>query len=383
MAEYYSGYQRPRRQSDKPRGGLVMLLLDGVMSLVTALVIAATVITWLLPYIDPARMWILPVLGPAAPAIYVAVVMMALYWIMRWRLMRAGIMIVLVVVGFFRVSMFYKPQFMRDYGVEPATRGSISMMTYNVRFFYGDDSRSSADGMARMIGEYDPDILCFQEFSAGLAEKSRSMSALLDKYERAAFGPLTPSDSLSDDRLAILSKYRILRAGKILGANVAVWADLLVGDDTVRVFNNHLRSTHISASEGDYITNRDFISDSERENKLRSIFHRFSGNSALRAEQADSIAKVIRQTETRKLVCGDFNETPVSYVYRKMSRGLDDTFREAGKGYASTFRGFADALRIDYILCSEGFETISYEVIGVDYSDHRPVFVRLKKTSNN
>jgi endonuclease/exonuclease/phosphatase family metal-dependent hydrolase len=62
-----------------------------------------------------------------------------------------------------------------------------------------------------------------------------------------------------------------------------------------------------------------------------------------------------------------------------LARGLNDAFSEAGEGYSYTFRGFFDALRIDYVFSSDEFETLSYEVPKVPYSDHLPVLVRLKK----
>jgi len=102
----------------------------------------------------------------------------------------------------------------------------------------------------------------------------------------------------------------------------------------------------------------------------------------LRAAQVDSIARVIDDTRTRILVCGDFNDTPVSYVYRKMARGLRDAFRSCGSGYSHTFRGFYNTLRIDYVLCG-GLEPITYETIPVDYSDHHPVLVRMKKSEED
>ncbi len=107
---------------------------------------------------------------------------------------------------------------------------------------------------------------------------------------------------------------------------------------------------------------------------------RLRENSVLRAAQVDSIAQVVGATRTRRIVCGDFNDTPMSYVYRTMARGLRDAFRECGSGYSHTFRGFYNMLRIDYVL-SSGFEPLSYEVLPVDYSDHHPVVVRLRKSS--
>ena len=231
-----------------------------------------------------------------------------------------------------------------------------------MRSFYGEDGRSSVDDILRLIEEQAPDLICLQEFNARLAEQSEEFSLLGEKYEIAHFGRTQAPDSVYGSTLTILSKYRILRS------------------DTVRVFNNHLRSTAINASDNQFITSHQFLSDTARETKIRSIVTRLRENSVLRAAQVDSIAQVVGATRTRRIVCGDFNDTPMSYVYRTMARGLRDAFRECGSGYSHTFRGFYNTLRIDYVL-SGGFEPLSYEVLPVDYSDHHPVVVRLRKSS--
>lgn len=256
-------------------------------------------------------------------------------------------------------------------------------MTYNVRSFFGESGASNVDDIVRLIGEYDPDIVCMQEFNARLAEKSDDFALLDEKYESAAFGRTQAPDSLYGASLFILSKYRILCSGIVLTPNTSVWADLLIGDDTVRVFNNHLRSTAIKAADNEYITNRDFISDTAREVKIRSIVSRLRENSILRAAQVDSIADVIADARARCIVCGDFNDTPMSYVYRTMAGGLNDAFSKSGSGYSHTFRGFFNTLRIDYVLCSDSFDPVSYEVPQVEYSDHLPVVVRLQKNLLN
>lgn len=82
--------------------------------------------------------------------------------------------------------------------------------------------------------------------------------------------------------------------------------------------------------------------------------------------------------QRRKIVCGDFNDTPMSYVYRKMARGMNDAFAECGEGYSYTYRGFFDMLRIDYVLASPDLQMLSYEVPHLGCSDHYPVAVRFK-----
>ena len=370
--EFYKNDYGSRR-GEKPHRSLLMWLLDLVMTLLTVVVGATMAVTYFVPYVNPAGVWFFPLLGLAAPAIYVATVILALYWVIRWRLLRAGTILALVVIGLFKVSLFYKPEFRRAFKV----------MTYNVRSFFGESGASNVDDIVRLIGEYDPDIVCMQEFNARLAEKSDDFALLDEKYESAAFGRTQAPDSLYGASLFILSKYRILRSGIVLTPNTSVWADLLIGDDTVRVFNNHLRSTAIKAADNEYITNRDFISDTAREVKIRSIVSRLRENSILRAAQVDSIADVIADARARCIVCGDFNDTPMSYVYRTMAGGLNDAFSKSGSGYSHTFRGFFNTLRIDYVLCSDSFDPVSYEVPQVEYSDHLPVVVRLQKNLLN
>lgn len=381
MAGYYSQYGSGR--TGKPRRSWLARTVDLVATLLSLVVAAAMCMTLLVPYVNPARVWFLPVLGLAAPAVYAATVIAALYWIIRWRWVRASAMLVLVTAGLFRVTLFYRPELRRAYETELSDRGAVKVMTYNVRSFYGEDGRSSVDSVLRLIVAQDPDIVCLQEFNDRLAGLSEHFALLDEKYESAVFGRTQAPDSIFGAPLVIFSKYRILRTGVALTPGTSVWADVSMGDDTVRVFNNHLRSTAIKADDNDYLTNHRYLSDTAGERKIRSIVTRLRDNSVLRAAQVDSIAAVVARTRGRKIVCGDFNDTPMSYVYNRMSDGLNDAFRISGKGYSHTFRGFFNTLRIDYVLSSDAFETLAYEVPEVNYSDHLPVVVRLGRSHSD
>lgn len=361
-----------------------MWLLDGTLSVVTLLVAVTMLMTYLVPYVNPGRVWFFPVLGLMAPAVYVATVILAMYWVVRWRWGRAGVMLALVFIGLFKVSLFYKPELRRVYNsADQNDRGTFKVMTYNVRSFYANNGQSSVQNVLGLINRADPDIVCLQEFNARLAEQTAGFALLDEKYEKAQFGRTEAPDSLYGAPLLILSKYHILNAGVVLSPRSSVWADLLIGEDTIRIFNNHLRSTAINASDDEYITKHRFLSDTASEVKIRSMVRRLRENSVLRAAQVDTIARVVNESPGRRIVCGDFNDTPMSYVYRTMADGLSDAFSESGSGYSHTFRGFYNTLRIDYVLFSEGLESLNYDVGQVDYSDHHPVVVQLKKITLN
>jgi len=382
MKEYYSEYRD--RSSERRRTGWTMRLVDLAATIVSAVVAAAMAVTFFVPALNPARAWFLPVLGLVAPAVYVATVVAALYWIIRWRWIRASAMLVLVIIGLFRVSLFYRPEFRRVYDEQQLSeKGSFKVMTYNVRGLWGPSGKDSADSILRLIGAENPDIVCLQEFNPHRAQLSDEYAWLEEQYISPLFGRTLPSDSTYTAPMVILSKYPVLRSGWISSPQTLVWADVTIGDDTVRIIDCHLRSTAIKPADEEYIASRRFLSDTASESMMRSIVGRFRENCVLRAAQVDDILAETASVRGPRIVCGDFNDTPVSYVYARMSDGLKDAFRECGSGYSHTFRGFYNTLRIDYVLSSDRFETLTYEVPEVDYSDHLPVVVRLRKRTKN
>ena len=290
-------------------------------------------------------------------------------------------------------------------------------MTYNVRSFIDDDGERCIDSIAKMVKTLNPDILCFQEM--GFSEQVDSMLLPLN--------PMPRTVSRNNLSPAIYSKYPIVKAGRIDTMKNLAWADVVMRDDTVRIFNLHLQSTAIRRDDSEYIESQEFLNEPDSTGKMQSIVERLSENNMLRATQVDTLSQIISLSPYPVIVCGDFNDTPISYTYRTMSRNLSDAFREVGRGYSHTYRGFFDMLRIDYVLSSDEFAPLSYEVIdswglvrakrwardtvtyvlrkfghqmplkgeNVDmpdsmqvdnrvlYSDHYPVFVRLRYDGKN
>lgn len=153
-SEYYNDYGgRPAKR----RRSIVIRVLDLILTIATAAAAVTMLLTYLVPYVDPARVWFFPVLGLAAPGIYVASVVLMLYWVIRWRTVRALVMLAIVVAGLFKVSLFWRPEIRRSYAEEAVyDRGSFRVMTYNVRSFYGENGGSSVDDILQLIAEQDP-----------------------------------------------------------------------------------------------------------------------------------------------------------------------------------------------------------------------------------
>ena len=179
--------------------------------------------------------------------------------------------------------------------------------------------------------------------------------------------------------LAVFSRYPIV-GWKALPARdedrlFSMWADVKIGRDTVRVFNNHLNSTYLGSSDVDYLSSFRFVSAEGRKARVGDIVRKLRDSYRKRTPQAEAIAEAIAESPYPVIVCGDFNDTPASYAYRTVrGKRLRDSFITKGRGLQGTYDGFFNMFRIDYILTDrEGIEVLGYYPFDVLYSDHMPV----------
>lgn len=403
MSDYY--YSSPHESSTgrkSRRRSLSGRLFDFVMVIISIVVSILVLLTLLAPVVNPHRMWILSLLGLGAPLIYATLIILILYWIIRWRWKYIVPMALVALLGVGKVSRYYRITPVQDHSAQQtpaerqrAERGTFSVMTYNIGNFkpyFGIDKdpvRAVATG-AEVIDSLSPDIICLQEFQSTPACPREMFDTMLTsrKYRGVVSLRLTTHPKQGHGvGNAIYTRYKIIRSGVIDNATeldstacIAQWADLMIGDDTVRVVNNHLRTTMITQNDQEYLVSGDFIEDGsmEREDKLRSIADRFQLNSQIRADQADTISRFVAASPYRVIVCGDFNDGAMSYAYRKIGRKMDDTFVEAARGKTNTYRGFFNLLRIDFIFVDRRFEVLSYSSPRLGVSDHYPVVSRLK-----
>ena len=361
MGDYYkSSYTSSggRRRNQRSATGLIIDIFVGVITLV---VVALFLTTLFVPSLDPRQHGEVSTLGLVAPIIYAMQAALTLYWIVRWRPFIAVVMVFVSLLGVFQLSLFYKVELRRVYS-EPNLKPrydkkALKVMSYNVRSFIDDNRERQLDSIVKIIKAVNPDILCLQEM--GFSDIADSL-----------LEPLKPMPhSLSRVNLspAIYSRYPIIKASRMDTLKNFVWADIVIkkdknNEDTIRVFNNHLHSTAIRRDDSNYIENHEYL-EGDSLGKVHSMVKRLTENNRVRAEQADTLAALVAASPYPVIVCGDFNDTPVSYTYRTVARKLNDPYRKVGRGYSHTYRGFFDMLRIDYIFYSDEFEALSYEVV--------------------
>ena len=300
------------------------------------------------------------------------------------------VLLIPLLFGFNFILRVFQPAITKEYANEKI-KGGINIVSYNVHGFVHSDKHeeviSAENSFAMMnscldlVKEYKPDVICFQEFQMSKKIKKTAVRAKIKNLKYSVLDSRLKS-SRGGFGLAIYSAYPILKSGSIEfenSANSMIWADLLVAKgDTLRVFNNHLQSNTIGALSLKYIEDHKFVS-SKNDSLEFNIFDKLTKNSVLRANQVDSVAPLIYNSPYPVVVCGDFNDPPMSYTYRVMRGDLVDSFREKGRGISSTYNGLFNILRIDYVFHSRGYTTESYSVPVSALSDHNPVVVNIKR----
>lgn len=358
------------------------MIFKQLKALATRIVAGANMVSvallWLVGYSDlisPEAHPYLGSLGIAFPALLAVNLAFLAFWVFfRWR------MIVIPVVGYLVALVPLRVYLPYNMPSEPPADG-IKLVSYNVCCFLGDagGEGDTSDDIFRYLKEADADIVCLQE--VGWQQSFREQMQGI--YPHSLF---TQMGERKASTLAIYTRYPIVRSEPIaypsLG-NGSMAYYLLINRDTVLVVNNHFETTHLSLDERQKYKEmlKGEVGRREARSESRRMYWRLAESSRLRAPQADSVhAYVERHRDYPAIVCGDFNDSPISYTRRTVAKGLTDCFVSTGRGLGVSFNPKGFFVRIDHVMCSEAFEPYDCHVDnGVAASDHYPIICGFKK----
>jgi endonuclease/exonuclease/phosphatase family metal-dependent hydrolase len=195
------------------------------------------------------------------------------------------------------------------------------------------------------------------------------------------------NDELRFNCLGIHSKYPIIRRERIDYKTVsnngsAAWW-LKVNEDTVIVVNNHFESCHLN--EEDRRQYRQLLKGEMARDSVRAesqlLMVKLAEANAVRSKQIETVCQYVSQYLGRYpiIVCGDFNDNPISFSRHRMGKMLTDCFVESGRGVGLSYNQKAFSFRIDHIFCSADITPYQCEVdTKMDASDHFPMVCWLK-----
>ncbi len=272
-------------------------------------------------------------------------------------------------------------------------KGSIHFLTYNVRAFNWrmNEQNGELNSIYQYIRDSKADIVCLQEFVAvrnhdGNVATKAELKKILEHYPYQSVVGLAASNRFSIYGLACYSKYPIIKTFQIPFSgnsyNGSAIFRIKINDKVISVVNNHLESNKITTEDKQLY--QEFLEDKNSEmlgSIAHNIRHRLGVAYRLRASQVDSVALYIAKEKTQTdalIVCGDFNDTPISYAYHKMKGDLHDSYAETGQGPGITFHENHFLFRIDYIFHDDNFKAYNATVGKIASSDHYPLSTYLK-----
>lgn len=325
------------------------------------------------PFISPVTHPFWACAGLFFPLFLVANFFCLLYWLFLHRYW--ALLPVFLYASCWGAIRTYIP-FNRSHQVE-ATARTIDFISYNVMYLYTsyDVGHETVFPILEYLKEKNADIVCLQEFPMNNKKALKAMG--MYPYR------------VMEKSLACFSKYPILSHRLIDYESVyngSMMVEVKVDDDTLLVINNHLESNKLDSHDKSAYRS---ILESPDKNKVKTkgkyLLKKLAEAVSIRGPQADSVAKVIRQnTHDLKLVCGDFNDSPISYAHRVIGKGLQDAFVEAGNGMGFSYNRSSMYFRIDHVFASNYFKVVDCEVDNkIKASDHYPVWCRFKILNNH
>lgn len=341
----------------------------------------ALVLSYLAVHINPDIFALPALFGLAYPYLLLINIILVLIWAVSLRF-EALISVLVIVIGFNHFSNYIK---IRNPSGDKT--GSFKVLSYNLRLFNYFESKNKPNSEKKILEflrNQQPDIICLQEIylmGNPVQEEETIKTALGGKYYSHL--KVIGSGKNRYYGIATLSKYPVIRKGDIVhpgSSSLSIYTDILIGKDTFRIYNNHLQSFRLQRMERSFLNELTETSDNkEAIDELKNISNSLKRGFVRRANQAQAVKDNVNKSPYPVIVAGDFNDTPVSYSYRKIRKGLNDSFVSAGYGAGFTYKGNYPPNRIDYILYDNALECKQFDIIKVRYSDHYPIVAYFRK----
>jgi endonuclease/exonuclease/phosphatase family metal-dependent hydrolase len=343
------------------------------MLAVNILFAASLLLSYLAVNISPEKFALPAFFGLAYPYLLLVNILMALTWAVLLKF-EALISVVVIALGITHLTNYLK------IGKSTGKKeGTFKVMSYNLRLFNNFESQniSSEKNVLAFLKGQKPDILCLQEFYINgdpVLKDSSFKSSLGGGYY--SHMKMIGSGQNHYYGIATYSRYPIVGRGEINhqgSSSLSIYTDIVIKKDTFRIFNNHLQSFRLRSIEKSFLEEMTTPDEKETLDEIKSLSVSLKKGFIRRAKQAQTVKEKVNSSPYPVIVAGDFNDTPVSYSYRRIRKGLNDSFVSSGYGAGFTYKGNYPPNRIDYILFDNSLDCRVFNIIRVRYSDHYPI----------
>ena len=362
-----------------------------IVTVINIFVAVSLLLSYLCVVVHPITVWWIGLFGLAYLHLLVVNLCFVVFWIFSDKKKMFVLSLAVILIGWPLLGRNIQ-LFGKKLPESEKQNWNLKVISFNVQAFTHRDALQPDGSWMNMfdfLHEKDADIICMQEFSVfswsdELNEENVHKKFHKTPYRHIELTTFGPTGRHYKFGVATFSKYPIIRKKLIYTdstTNACIYSDLLIGADTVRIFNIHLKSVGFQNDEKRFLYN--MLKPGYGKSDVRAIkgiIRQLSLSSFERAKQVEIVNSHIEQSPYPVIICGDFNDPPTSYSYQRVRGNRKDAFVEAGSGLSTTFNiGRKASLRIDFIMYSDVFKAYDYESPRVRLSDHFPVMCTLVK----
>lgn len=346
---------------------LIVTLLAGANVFTILALWAVCASTWLHPALAPK----LAQAGLLMPLALVANLGFLLLWfIIDFKGLLLPLIGILPVTGF---CLDYCPLNFTGRDAPEDSVPTLRVATFNSCGWQYKDSTDGVWNAPQLLRLLDADILCLQETSSFPAETQGVVDSLGYDIRKSKGVMICSRLPFVGDSIPI---------GFIGSKNGILAWRVRRGEDTLTVICAHLESNSIPEEEKAALGERLHAHNEEKLKESGRVMLSFlSASAAERARQTDRLDSLLTARKGESIVlCGDFNDTPVSYTYRRMKQHLGNTYRESGFGTGFSYNRTGFWVRIDHIFTSDDWTSFGTRTVReFPSSDHYPVLTTIRK----
>ena len=315
------------------------------------------------PFINPNVFWPISFFGLFFPVFVIILFIFSMFWFFYNRKYMWINLILLLI------STVYLSRFISINSSDDSNGEEINIMSYNVRAFDKDNwlkIENVYKETMKFANKEEVDIFCIQEYDN------------TKKYINSNFkySTIELEGSKENQHMVIYSNYEIINDTINNGMedmhNTCIFSDIVTKTGTIRVYNVHLASNFFSNNDLRFMSSPKLETD-----KALGVTKRLRKSFESRGKQVQIIKRHIDNSPYPTIICGDFNDTPVSYAYQNLGKKKLDGFLESGNGFGATFTKIP-FLRIDYILYDKQFSSSDFITHQEILSDHKAVSCKIK-----
>ena len=335
--------------------------------------VASILVMLLVGYSDrlnPVEHPVLSCMGLTFPLLLVVNILFLLFWL----LVKPRLVLITVlglIINYVPVRTYIPINF---YGSLPDS--TIKVVSYNVKNFELKAEKGAIHPALRYLIDSKADIVCVQEAGYHPPVKNEELRAEYPYCEVMKYGMVHHAIY---SKFPIVGKERINYPSKGNGST-AFFVE--INGKCVLIVNNHFETSGLSLDDRHEIqeivkgnTNNDSLhAESKR------LIVKLADKAVIRAPQVDAVAEYVHShSDMPVILCGDFNDSPISYSRHTLAHELTDCYVEAGFGPGWTYNSNGLKVRIDHLLCNDYF--VPYKCIidrKIAASDHYPIVCWLK-----